>query len=145
MIEWLKLTFFRNVNRKRLGILICFWHESQNLINCFKTDRSISWFDRFRRFFNFLTEKWSKRLCSLRNSISIKKQKLQLKNSMMQFCRTLFHNKKNARIDELRKWLIFSESKYRWCYYNKHSIDRNQLNIAKKTYQFWQHKIWSDQ
>ena len=93
MIEWLKLTFFRNVNQKRFGALMCFWHKSQYLINCFRADRSISWSDRFKKFFNFLTEKCSKRLCNLRNSILIKKQKLQLKDSIMQFCKALFYNK----------------------------------------------------
>ena len=104
MIEWLKLTFFRNVNRKRFGALICFWHKSQYLINCFRTDRSTSWSDRFRKFFNFLSEKWSKRLCSLCSSTSIKKQKLQLKDSMMQSCRALFYNRNkcpNRQITEV--------------------------------------------
>ena len=107
MIEWLKLTFFRKMNQKRLEVLICFWHESQNLINCFKIDRSILWFDCFRKFFNFLIEKWSKRLCNFRNSISIKKQKLQLKNSMMQFCKTLFHNKNKGSKRQITEMIDF--------------------------------------
>ena len=110
MIEWLKLTFSRRVNRKRLEALVCFWHKSQYLINLFKVDRLISCPDRFRRFANFLIEKCSKRLCNFRNSISIKKQRLQLKNSVMQSYKTLFHNRKkcsNRRITKMIEISIF--------------------------------------
>ena len=107
MIEWLKLTFSRNVNRKRLGVLICFWHKSQYLINCFRIDQSISWFDCFRKFSNFLIEKWLKRLCNFCSSISIKKRELQLKNSMMQFCKTLFYSKNKCLKRQITEMIDF--------------------------------------
>ena len=110
MIEWLKLTFSRRVNRKRLEALVCFWHKSQYLINLSKVDRLISCPDRFRRFANFLIEKCSKRLCNFRNSISVKKQRLQLKNSVMQSYRALFHSRTGCPNRRIMKMIEVSIS-----------------------------------